>query len=84
MELIVAILEWLARQPDPWAKPPTKIEGHDAKPAVVDYHVALCVQANLLERCTRNSHVRLTWAGHDKLDELRIAADRSVSFVSER
>ena len=74
MKLIQAILLYLERQPYPWGDPPEILdEFKDA--AIVSYHVDLCVEAGYVERNDRKvspRRARLTWAGHEELDRIKV------------
>ena len=71
LDLIFAILEWLEEQPATWAEIPKDMAGYSED--VVAYHVELCKQAGFVhsDSIDASGYTRLTWQGHEKLEELR-------------
>ena len=73
MQLILKILRYVEEQ---WSGRAIKVAIEGYTPAQMDYHIRLCAEAKLL-RCTYESDTetywveRLTWAGHDFLDQNR-------------
>ena len=70
MNLILAILEWLSKQPGVWATLPKTLAEYPED--VMEYHIEMCVQAGYINRSVETSgYTRLTWQGHDKLEKLQ-------------
>ena len=70
MDLILAILEQLEKDPNTWSELPKTMNGYTED--VVSYHVEMCSQAGFIHQGAEYSgYTRLAWHGHDKLDELR-------------
>ena len=71
LDLIFAILEWLEEQPTTWAAIPKEMAGYSED--VVAYHVTLLKEGGLInaDSLDTSGYTRLTWQGHEKLEELR-------------
>ena len=71
LEIIVAILRWLASQPEPAAEIPRTLAAcPDVSPSIIRYHIELCEEAGYIRILSnmKNWH-RLTWAGHNEIDK---------------
>ena len=75
MDLVLAILEWLAEQPRTWAVIPEEMAGYDQE--VVAYHVELCKQAGFIngDSLETSGYTRLSWAGHERLREIKAVVE---------
>ena len=71
-DVIYAILFWLRGQHATAARIPVPLETSAETPSdVLRYHIELCQEAGFIRELPNNEGVfRLTWCGHDKLDEL--------------
>ncbi len=71
LEIIVAILRWLASQPEPAAEiPGTLAACPDVSSSIIRYHIELCEEAGYIHRLSNmKKWHRLTWAGHNEIDK---------------
>ena len=71
LDVIMAILHWMSVQPEPAVEIPDRLKAcPDLPEAILRYHVELCEEAGFIRRSPLNSSWwRLTWEGHNKLNE---------------
>ena len=67
-DLVTAILSKIEARGRPWIGRDTVKDLAD--PGPLDYHIQLCEDGGLIES-TEDGDLRLTWAGHDELEERR-------------
>ena len=77
MQVIFQILTWFEERPETWYTLPGNGMPDFNFPAEVDtararYHFELCQEAGYVRvRKGRPERAQITWAGHEKLDEMR-------------
>ena len=73
MNLIKAVLEHVEEHGNGKALPVLKVDGHNAKE--IEYHLQLCEEAGYVasQSAIDSVYYRLTWAGHEALEQLRRA-----------
>lgn len=68
MSLILAILRYTEEKGTP-GKPLSQPRFVENNPAQVLYHMQLCAEAGFIEMRGANTIIRLTWKGHEFLEE---------------